>query len=71
MKRVFLLLAAVLLFPAFAADWDMGKVTVVMPKKAHPKYQLVKAELEFHLKHVAGTYAPGNEFKMFIGQAPK
>ena len=71
MKRVFLLLAAVLLFPAFAADWDMGKVTVVMPKKAHPKYQLVKEELEFHLKHVAGTYAPGNEFKMFIGQAPK
>ena len=71
MKKFFLSLLLLSAFPAFAVEWDMGKVSIVMPKKEHPDHQLIKDELEFHLKYVSGSREPGNEFKMFIGTIPK
>ena len=71
MKKFFLSLLLLSVFPAFAVEWDMGKVSIVMPKKEHPDHQLIKDELEFHLKYVSGTREPGDEFKMFIGTIPK
>ena len=71
MKKFLLLTLFVSVISAYAAEWDMSKVTIVMPKKEHANHALAKSELEFHLKHVAGTLASGNEFKMYIGKTPK
>ena len=71
MKKSIVFLAVLASFAAHAVEWDMSKVSVVMPKKVHPNHELVREELEFHLKHVAGTLAPGRDFQMFVGVTPK
>ena len=70
MKKLLLL---TLLFAGamlFAAECKMGEVKIVMPKTPKKSQLLAEEELKFHLNFVAGSYKPGNEFTMYIGQAP-
>ena len=70
MKKSFILvfIAAINLY---AAQWQMGQVSIVMPEKPN-KFQLqAQKELEFHLRFVAGKLEPGKEFTMFIGTSPQ
>ena len=71
MKKLFLLFTLAAVYTVSAAEWDMSKVSIVLPAKEHPNFKLTKQELEFHLKYVAGTLAPGKDFKMHIGTRPK
>ena len=71
MKKILLMLCCCAVTAAFAVEWNMADVSIVMPKKVTPNLERAKKELEFHLNFIGGKVVENGKYKMHIGVRPK
>ena len=66
MKKILLMLCCCAVTAAFAVEWNMADVSIVMPKKVTPNLERAKKELEFHLNFIGGKVVENGKAKVVV-----